>query len=106
LAFDTQRTQLWQEDALGRHTPVEPFWAHYSRPLTIRFPAANTQTDIAHQLGVLPTGYLVIFADSVIRATPGKLWTDQIAYLQADTANGRAVIIFFTTREEPLNVAP
>lgn len=106
MASDPQRTQLWQEDALGRHTPVEPFWAHYSRPIQVRFPVANTQMDIAHQLGILPTGYIVIFADCVVRATPGKLWTDSIAYMQADAANGRATIIFFTTREDPLNVAP
>jgi hypothetical protein len=71
--------------------------------LRVVFAAANTQRDIAHGLGVIPDGYEIIFADAEIHATPGKLWTPVLAYLQADAANARALIRFYMLREAPID---
>lgn len=101
MASDPQRTQLWQEDALGRHTPIEPFWARYSRGLWVTFAAALTRRDVTHTLGTKPDGFMVVWADACIRAVPGIVWTDTGASLQADRANAHALLLFYTLREEP-----
>lgn len=90
-------------DALGRPVEALPFWAKVSRPLRVTFPAASTSQDVAHTLGVIPTGLLVLWADATITAVPGKLWTTTLAYLQASAANAHAIICFVVTREEPVN---
>ena len=76
-----------------------PFWARYSVPLRLTFPAANTSRDVQHGLQVIPDGMLMVRADANIFAVPGKQWTEDIAYLQADRANARATVVFFTMRE-------
>lgn len=78
-----------------------PPWSRYTRPLRVTFPVAATMRDVAHTLGVIPDGYLVLWADATITATPGKLWTPTTAYLQAGANNAHAILIFFITREVP-----
>lgn len=80
-----------------------PFWSRYTRPLRVTFPVANTTRDVAHTLGVIPTGYLVLWADALVTAVPGKLWTPTLAYMQAGANNAHAILLFFITREEPTN---
>lgn len=70
-----------------------------SRRLRVRFPAANTARDIAHGLGEVPTGYAIEFATAPVHATPGVMWTKDLAFLQATSANAEAVITFFVSTE-------
>lgn len=78
-----------------------PIWSRYSRPLRVTFPAAGTKRDVAHTLGVIPDGWITVWADAVIGATPGVLWTPTTAYLQASPSNAHAILIFYTLREVP-----
>jgi hypothetical protein len=71
--------------------------------LRLTFVAANTQRDIQHRLGVTPSGYEVIFADAELHATPGKLWTPTLAYLQANAANAHALVRFYVLREDVID---
>jgi len=80
---------------------IAPWWAAYSRPLRVTFPDMNVQRDIEHGLGVIPDGFLVVYADAEIAAEPGVLWTQDFAYLRAGAVNARAVVVFYTLREEP-----
>ena len=98
-----QTAMIGDPDALLRPRAALPFWAHYSRALRVTFVAANTRRDVAHQLGTIPDGMLVLWHDAVITCVAGVRWTDTVASLQADVANAHAVIIFFTLREEPTN---
>lgn len=88
-------------DALGRTPDALPFWSRYSRPLRVTFPAANTRRDVAHGLGAIPTGMLVIWNDAAIQAVMGVAWTPTLAYVQANAANAHATIMFFVSREDP-----
>lgn len=78
---------------------VRPYWGRFSAPLTIDFPAADTDRDVAHTLGVRPDGYHVVEADHVVYRRPGPWATNQIAYLRSPNAGTRATVIFFTLRE-------
>jgi hypothetical protein len=83
--------------------PTETFMASWSRPLSIVFAVANTQRDVAHRLGVKPDGFLVVHADARIKAVAGKIWTRDLAFLEADADNARAIVIFYTLREATAN---
>jgi len=74
-----------------------------SKPLRVRFPAADTPRDIAHGLGDVPTGYRVDWATAPIHATPGLQWTREIAYLQSTVANAEAIITFFVATEAAID---
>jgi hypothetical protein len=50
-------------------------------------------------LTVVPSGYLVLWSDAPIIATPGLNWTPEIAYLQASMTNARAIVLFVVLRE-------
>jgi hypothetical protein len=82
-----------------------PFWRDYSRPVRVFFPAANVTRQVAHGLGTVPDGFLVVLSTvgRVIGVTP-ELWTNDLALLSGNLANTRAVLIFFTLREEPIDV--
>lgn len=67
--------------------------------LRVRFPAANTARDIAHRLGVVPNGFQVEWATAPVHATPGVLWTPEVAFLQSTAANAEAVIVFFVATD-------
>lgn len=81
----------------------ESFMAEYTRPLSLSFPAANTQRDVAHGLNAKPDGFLLVYADARVKAVAGKIWTRDLAFLEADAANARATVIFYTLREATLN---
>lgn len=86
--------------ALSRHaSDTMPYWDQYSAPVDVTFPAANTIRDIVHGLGQIPSGYHVVWADGVVYAEPGKLWTKELAYLRATAVNVHAKVVFFTLRE-------
>lgn len=93
-------------DSLGRSPEALPYWSRYSLPLRVMFPVANVRRDIAHGLGVIPSGYHVIWSDAPITAVAGLNWTPTIAYLQAPTANARAIIIFLVLRESVTLTTP
>lgn len=71
-------------------------YAHVGQPLEVAFPAANTRRDIAHGLGAVPDGYHVLLTTANLIADNPAGWTDLVAGLQADAANARAVVVFFT----------
>jgi hypothetical protein len=71
--------------------------------LEVTFPAANSRRDVAHGLGVIPTGYEIRMANGNVHATDVHLWTPTVAYLISDTANSFARVRFYTSREVPTN---
>lgn len=91
-----------QSEAIAR-AALLPLWSRYSRPLRVTFPVLNSRLDIAHTLGAVPDGYVLVWADAAVIATPGTLWTPTTAYLQAGSNNAHAIVIFFTLREAPTN---
>lgn len=81
--------------------PAAP-WAQYSAPIDVHFPGASTARGVAHGLGTVPDGYLVLFSlGGEVHAANPITWTDQLAFLIASDANTVARVIFVTTREEP-----
>lgn len=79
---------------------VRPYWGRYSPPIVVTFPAANTDCDVAHGMGVVPDGYHVVEADNAVYRRPGPWATTQVAYLRAPNSNAHATVIFFTFREK------
>lgn len=88
-------------EALARtQAPLRPWWGAYGRVLEVTFPAATTRRDVAHGLGVVPDGVLVLAAiTGNVRAVDLHRWTADTAYLEADVANARARVLFVTARE-------
>lgn len=76
------------------------------RPVLMRFSAANADTEVLHQCQDVPTGFLVLSSVGVITAAPLQQWRKDLAYVRSTVANVEAVLIFFTLKEDPLNVAP
>lgn len=83
---------------------LRPFWRNYARPVEIHFPAANDPRQVAHGLGVVPSGYLVVMQTGALYSLTPERWTSDLALLTAPVANTRAMLIFFTLREEPVRV--
>lgn len=79
---------------------VQPWWGRYSRPFRVTFPLANTVRPIAHQLTAVPMGYLLLYTDAEVHASPNQPWTREEAFLQASSANAHALVIFFTLLED------
>jgi hypothetical protein len=73
--------------------------------LEVAFPKADTARDIAHGLGRVPTGVVVVLqSGGVVTATKVAEWTADLAYLSADTADTQARIYFIVT-EAPTRVS-
>lgn len=85
---------------------VDSIWRYVGRPVTLVFPAANTQTEVLHGLNEIPDGWILVSADAHVRRTPGVQWTKDLAYLQADQANAVVTVAFGLLQEEALNVSP
>lgn len=63
--------------------------------LEIYFPLAGTRRDVAHGLGVTPTGYVLLLeAGGQVQAIDVTQWSADLAYLVADTAHTRARLYF------------
>ncbi len=83
----------------AQYAKVRPYWERFTKPLTVVFPAANTDCDVAHDLGVAPDGYHVVEADNVVYRRPGP-WTETgRVFLRSPNAGTRATVILFTVRE-------
>lgn len=68
--------------------------------LEVTFPSAAYRLDVAHGLGVVPTGYKVLFLQGGnIKAVDVAQWTDQVAYLESDADLTRARLYFVLTDE-------
>jgi hypothetical protein len=75
----------------------------YSRVLEVSFPAANVKRDVQHGLSATPTGVIVLLAiGGAVRGSDITSWSPTLAYLQADSANTRARVVFVVT-EDPIN---
>lgn len=81
-------------------------WRYIGRPLSVRFPSANTPTEVRHLLAEVPDGFLVLNADAAITRAPGQDFTKELAYLQASRANATAVLAFGVFREAAIDVNP
>lgn len=84
---------------------VAPPWSAHGAMLTVTFPAANTRRDVAHGLGVIPSGFIVIWANGPIYASPGQLMDNQLAYLQSSVAGTTAKIMFVLMKGDTTNAA-
>ncbi len=92
-------------EALKRQqTELRPFWRDYARPVNVAFPAANVPRQVAHQLGTVPSGYVIVLATGDLFALTPEKWTGTMAILTAPVANTRAVLMFYTLREDPIDV--
>jgi hypothetical protein len=78
-------------------------WRTLARPVQVLFPLANTSYEVLHGLGVVPDGMQVLTADAMVRRTPGKQWTSDLAYLQSDVANAFCWVAFGVLREDAFN---
>lgn len=104
MAEQAKRYNREQDRAVEQVTRhLETGRAFLGAVLQVTFPAANSKRDIAHGLGVVPDGYEIVFADAEIHASPGQLWTPDVAYLQANAANSRALVRFYVLREVPID---
>lgn len=83
---------------------LRPFWRDYARPVDVHFAVAGATRQVAHQLGTMPTGYLIMLATGALYAVTPERWTSDLALLQAPVANTRALIMFYTLREEAVVV--
>lgn len=76
-------------------------------PVAITFPTANVNTEVLHRVGEVPHGYVAVDdGGALLKRAPGVQWTKDLAYLQSNTANVTAVLVFVVLREEPRNVNP
>ncbi len=73
--------------------------------LAVHFPAAGTPRDVEHGLEAEPNGFQVVSSPTPVYRAPGKAWTRQMAYLQADAVVTRrdVLVFFFVTSEDPLD---
>lgn len=95
-----------ESEALKRQEDIlRPFWRKYARPVRVHFASATQPRQVAHGLGVAPDGFLIVQATlgQIVSVTPEK-WTADKALLKADVVDTRAVLIFFTLREDPIDV--
>lgn len=83
---------------------LRPFWRTYARPVEVHFPAASATRQVAHGLGVVPSGFLVVLQTGALYSVTPERWTSDLALLTAPVANTRAVLVFYTLREEPVRV--
>jgi hypothetical protein len=81
---------------------LRPFWRDYARPVDIFVPAAGVR-QVAHQLGTVPDGFLIVRSTGILVAAQIDQWTADLAYVQAVVPT-RAVLVFYTLREEPIVV--
>lgn len=82
---------------------IPVWWGGYGKPLILTFPTMGVAYEFQHGLGVIPDGYLIVFADADIIAEPGVRWSQSIATLRAGADNAHAIVIFYTLSEAPTN---
>lgn len=81
----------------------QAYFAHVGPWLDVLF-VSTLPRDVAHGLGVVPTGYqLILELGGAVRACNITDWTPDLAFLQADTANTRVRLRFVLTREDPID---
>jgi hypothetical protein len=69
-----------------------------SRVFECEFPLAATARDIAHGMGVVPTGVIILLqSGGLVAAKQVSLWTAEIAYLSATAPHTRARFYFVVT---------
>lgn len=83
---------------------LRPFWRDYARPVEVHFQVAAATRQVAHLLGTVPSGYLIVESTGPLYSVTKERWTEDLALLQAPDANTRAVLMFYTLREEPVVV--
>lgn len=87
------------EQAIGRlrDSQASPILA-YGPVLEVFFPASATARDVQHGLGATPTGVLILLeSGGAVRGMNVTDWTPDLAFLEADTANTRARVVFILT---------
>lgn len=83
---------------------LRPFWRVYARPVDVHFRSAGVARQIAHQLGTTPDGFEIVRSTGHLVAARVDDWTEDLAWVTADTNNARAILIFYTLREEAIVV--
>lgn len=83
---------------------LRPFWRDYARPVEVHFATGAATRQVAHLLGTVPSGYVIVMQTGALYAVTPERWTEDLALLQAPDANTRAVLMFYTLREEPVVV--
>lgn len=78
-------------------------WDRMTPPLRITLAVSGSTRDVAHGLGAIPDGMLVVWADAPIFAVPGVPWTRDLAFLRASSNNVHAIVCFYTLKETPTN---
>jgi hypothetical protein len=92
-------------EALKRQQQLlRPFWRDYGRPVSVWFKSAGALRQVAHGLTAAPDGYLVVRATGHLFAVTPEKWTNNLALLQSPDVNTRAILIFFTLREDAIDV--
>lgn len=74
-------------------------WRFLAQPVFISFPVQNVSIEVQHLVREIPDGWMVINADCVIKRTPGKQWTKELAFLMSDSNNSSAILCFGMLRQ-------
>ena len=92
MSDSRQFTNRETAEAMGRQArELVPWWAKAAQAVEITFPNASTRRDVRHGLGVVPDGAIVLVAGpGQVEAVDVHLWTSDLAFFQATTANCRA----------------
>lgn len=86
--------QPWLEHGIERWGP----------PVEVFLVAAGDEAAVEHGLGRIPHGYVpVLVVGGNVQASRPQAWTETVAYLVADTANTRAIVLFVALRKEIRN---
>jgi hypothetical protein len=90
--------------AVDRRQPFEWPFAACSKIFEVYFPSNSTVVDVAHGMGEIPIGMVVLSQVGGIVYTPvGNLWTKDVAYLLASANGTRALLVFVTARENTVD---
>jgi hypothetical protein len=91
--------EVAQADERLRRELATPFRA-FGPVLEVLCAGAGDPVAIAHGVGGVPDGLLVLMAiGGQVQATSVTGWTDQLAYLVADTDNTRVRVVFVAVEE-------
>lgn len=77
------------------------------RPVAFTFPTAGVDTEILHQTGEIPGGYLVLQSRGLVTRAPVAVWaTKTLVTLRSSVANDEVILQFVVFKYDPINVNP
>lgn len=78
---------------------MSDLWTSLSAPIDVRLTVAGTPMPVAHGLGEIPTGMIVLLATGPIFTAKLELWDKSVAYVQTTASDVRARLAFVRLKE-------